>query len=100
MLGSASSDADSALLAANIEQLSEKSFSLAEFCFQSMQYIGYIPDGDIIFSECRESAYGAGSDSDLRPQRIVTTTTLKFEVLYVLIHGLFSRIIKVFIKIR
>ena len=36
-----------------LNNFSEIVLSLAEFRFQSMQNSGYIPDGDIIFSECR-----------------------------------------------
>ena len=57
MLESASSDADSASLSAKLCQhltnSQKKKISLAEFRFQSMQNSGYIPDGDMIFSECR-----------------------------------------------
>ena len=56
--------------------------------------------GDIIFSECRESAYGAGSDSDLRRffahigPTTKTTTTLKFEVLNDLIQAVSGSVLK------
>ena len=73
MLGLASSDADSALLAANVEQLLRKKvFLWQNSAFKACKIVdSWLHTGwRHNFSECRESAYSARSDSDLRPQRI------------------------------